>query len=82
MHSLTETQIRSSFVNASLRERKSVTLPPAVDDFDWEQIDFVGWRDPKLPLVGYVVVPTDDDVVGIMLRLGGRQPRTRPLCSF
>ncbi len=82
MHSLTETRIRSSFVNASLRERKSVTLPPDFDDFDWERLDFVGWRDPKLPMVAYVVIPTDDDVVGILLRLGGRQPRSRPLCSF
>ncbi|QHD84028.1 FBP domain-containing protein [Gordonia sp. JH63] len=82
MHSLSDSQIRSSFVNASLRERKSVTLPPDFDELDWERLDFVGWRDPKLPMVGYLVIPTDDGVVGIMLRLGGRQPRNRPLCSF
>ncbi|KSU56581.1 MULTISPECIES: FBP domain-containing protein [unclassified Gordonia (in: high G+C Gram-positive bacteria)] len=82
MHSLSDSQIRSSFVNASLRERKSVTLPPDFDELDWERLDFVGWRDPKLPMVGYLVIPADDGVVGIMLRLGGRQPRNRPLCSF
>ncbi len=82
MHALSDKQIRKSFVNASVRERNSLTLPPSFADTDWERLDFIGWRDPKLPMVGYVVVPVDDRDVGIMLRLGGRQPRTRPQCSF
>ncbi|RPA10277.1 FBP domain-containing protein [Gordonia sp. OPL2] len=82
MQSLTESQIRTSFVNATVRERKSATLPSGFDRIRWEDIDFLGWRDPKLPLAGYMVIPTDDRLVGIMLRLGGRQPRTRPQCSF
>ncbi len=82
MHALTESEIRGSFVNASVRERKSLVLPPGFKELNWERMDFVGWRDPKQPMVGYVVIPTDDDPVGIMLRLGGRQPRKRPLCSF
>ncbi|GAA3724759.1 FBP domain-containing protein [Gordonia hankookensis] len=82
MHALTESQIRKSFVNASLRERNALTLPLDFADIDWENTDYVGWRDPKLPLVGYMIVPVDDRPVGIMLRLGGRQPRTRPQCSL
>ncbi|TYQ09926.1 UNVERIFIED_ORG: treble-clef zinc-finger protein [Gordonia westfalica J30] len=82
MHALTESEIRRSFVNATVRERKSLVLPPDFKELNWERMDFVGWRDPKQPMVGYVVIPTDDEPVGIMLRLGGRQPRKRPLCSF
>ncbi|WP_454166010.1 FBP domain-containing protein [Gordonia iterans] len=82
MHAITESQIRKSFVNATLRERNSLTLPPSFPSLDFDQLDFLGWRDPKLPLVGYLVVPREDRLVGIMLRQGGRQPRTRPQCSF
>ncbi|MCH5645579.1 FBP domain-containing protein [Gordonia sp. ABSL49_1] len=82
MHALTESQIRKSFVNTTLRERNSLTLPPSFAELDWDQLDFLAWRDPKLPLIGYLVVPIDDTLVGILLRQGQRQPRTRPQCSF
>lgn len=82
MHALTESQIRKSLVNATVRERNSLTLPPGFADLDWDRLDFLGWRDPKLSLVGYLVIPTDDRIVGITLRQGGRQPRTRPQCAF
>ncbi|MEO9330229.1 FBP domain-containing protein [Gordonia aurantiaca] len=82
MHALTDAQIRASFVNATLRERKSLTLPVGFDELNWERLDFLGWRDPKQPRTGHLVIPVDDDLVGIMLRLGGRQPRNRQLCSF
>ncbi|MFW0795636.1 FBP domain-containing protein [Gordonia sp. CPCC 205515] len=82
MHALTESQIRKSFVNTTLRERNSITLSTHFADTDWDRVDFLGWRDPKLPLVGYLVVPVDDKLVGVMLRRGERQPRTRPQCSF
>ena len=82
MHALTDSDIRSSFVNASVRERKALTLPTNFDDLDWDLLDFLGWRDPKLPQVAYLVIPVDDRNVGIMLRLGGKKPRNRQLCSF
>ncbi|MAU82051.1 MAG: translation elongation factor [Gordonia sp.] len=82
MYALTESAIRSSLVNASVRERKALSLPLGYTELRWEEMDFLGWRDPKLPQVGYLVIPHDDTDVGIMLRLGGRQPRTRPQCSF
>lgn len=82
MHSLSDKQIRKSFVNTTVRERNALTLPTDFVDLHWDRLDFLGWRDPKLPMVGYAVVPVDDRDVGIMLRLGGRQPRTRPQCAF
>lgn len=82
MHALTEPQIRKSFVNTTVRERNSITLPTTFADLAWDRLDYLGWRDPKLPLVGYLVVPVEERLVGIALRLGQRQPRTRPQCSF
>lgn len=82
MDALTDKQIRNSLVNASLRERKALTLPADFADIDWEASDFLGWSDPKLSLVGYLVIPVDGDLVGIMLRVGGRQPKRRTLCAF
>lgn len=79
---LTEKRIRASFVNASLRERNSLTLPPNFADLDWDNLDFLGWRDPKLPKAGYVVVILDDEPVGIMLKQAEAKTRTRPQCSW
>ncbi|MEE3848981.1 FBP domain-containing protein [Gordonia sp. LSe1-13] len=82
MHALTEAQIRACFVNSTRRERNSLTFPIGFDAIDWEKLLFLGWRDPKLPLVGYLVTPVDDEPVGVILRLGSSQPRTRPQCSL
>ncbi len=79
---LTEQQIRSSFINASLRERKSLTLPSNFDELSWENLDFLGWRDEKLPLIGYVVTFLDGEPVGIMFRKADGKTRSRPQCSW
>ncbi len=79
---LTEQQIRSSFINASLRERKSLTLPSNFDELSWENLDFLGWRDEKLPLIGYVVTFLDGEPVGIMFRKADGKTRNRPQCSW
>src|SRR6185312_9706193 len=65
---LIEQQIRASFINASLRERKAITLPEKFGSLDWKNLEFLGWRDPKLPLVGYLVTSLGDAHVGIMFR--------------
>ncbi|WP_411732794.1 FBP domain-containing protein [Paeniglutamicibacter sp.] len=82
MLSLSEKQIRSSFINASLRERKAITLPENFDALNWDDLDFLGWRDSKLPLVGYVVTVLDDAPVGIMFRKTEGKIRKRPQCSW
>lgn len=82
MHSLTEKDIRTSFVNASQRERSSLTLPAGFDSLDWDARDFLGWRDPKLPVVGYAIGLVDDAPVGVLLRQADGRIRTRPQCSW
>ena len=81
MHALTEKDIRASFVNVSLRERNAIPMPP-LDGVDWEQLDYLGWRDEKQPLVGYIVVPVDGEPVGIMLRQAEQRTRSRAQCSW
>ncbi|MFD1713285.1 FBP domain-containing protein [Amnibacterium flavum] len=77
-----EKTIRASFVNASLRERSSVTLPPGFADTAWDRLDYLGWRDPKLPMLGYVVVELDSAATGVVLRQGEVKPRARAQCSW
>ena len=56
MRPITDAEIASSFINASRSERKNITLPADFDDLAWDRLDFLGWRDPKLQNVAYVVV--------------------------
>lgn len=83
MEALTEKQIRSSFVNCSRREAAQLTLPLDIAETRWDRLDHYGWIDRKAPLRAYVVVPLDDDVVGVALRTPestGR--RRRAVCAW
>lgn len=81
MLSLDEKTIRSSFLNVSQRERKAIPMPE-LGHIAWDDLDYLGWRDPKLAQVGYVVIPTDDGPVGILLRETDQRARTRPQCAW
>jgi hypothetical protein len=78
---LTEGALRASFVNTSVRERAALTIPD-LDGVDWSERELLGWRDQKIPGLGYVVVELDDRPVGVMLRQSDASPRTRPQCSW
>lgn len=82
MRSLTDAQIRASFINASRSERKNLTPPVGLDDLAWDRLDFLGWRDPKFPNVAYLVADVDDEFVGLLLRQTETRTRTRPQCSW
>ena len=79
---LSAAEVRASFVNTSLRERKAITLPPDFDDLAWANLDYLGWRDPKLPEIGYVVTRLGDEPTGILLRQAAGHTRSRPQCSW
>jgi hypothetical protein len=72
MQRLAAPDIRRSIVNCSRSEAASLALPKGFDELDWEKLDFLGWRDPKAPLRGYIVRGASDqpgaEVQGIMLR--------------
>ena len=82
MRPITDAQIRASFINASRSERKSLILPPDFDELAWDRLDFLGWRDPKQPSVGYLVVDFEDELVGLRLRQTETRARSRPQCSW
>ncbi|SEN92725.1 FBP domain-containing protein [Cryobacterium luteum] len=82
MKQLTAADVRASFVNTSLRERKAVTLPTKFDALVWTDLDYLGWRDPKLPNIGYVVTNLADAPTGVMLRQNDGRTRSRPQCSW
>jgi hypothetical protein len=84
MQQITAQQIRSSFINASRSEATKLNLPRDFGTLDWESLDFLGWRDGKMPLRGYLVVPGPDGLTGIMLRApeGGAKKNRSVLCEL
>jgi hypothetical protein len=82
MLSITDALVRTSFINASLRERQNISLPPNFDELPWDNLDYLGWRDRKFPGLGYVVVQLEDAPVGILLRQAEGRIRTRPQCGW
>ncbi|SOC47519.1 FBP C-terminal treble-clef zinc-finger [Blastococcus aggregatus] len=82
MHALTEQQVRRSFVNCSQGEAKGLALPKDFADLDWAGLELLGWRDPKAPLRGYLVVETADGAVGLAVRAAESRmsPQTTAMC--
>jgi len=80
MRPLTADEIRASFLNVSQRERKTLPLPD-LDAVAWDKLDYLGWRDPKQPLLGYLVADLDGSPVGILLRQA-EPPRHKAQCSW
>lgn len=77
-----ERAIRASFINASRKEAASLTLPAGFDGIDFDRLDFLGWTDPKLPRRSYVIAPSDDGHVGVLLQRAERRLVARAQCSW
>ena len=84
MQQITPQQIRSSFINASRSEAAKLNLPKEFNALEWDSLDFLGWRDHKMPLRGYLVVPGPTGLTGIMLRApeGGAKKNRSVLCEL
>ena len=82
MHALTEQQVRRSFVNCSQGEAKGLALPKDFAELDWPALELLGWRDPKAPLRGYLVVDTGEGPVGVAVRAADTRmsSRTAAMC--
>ncbi|TSE00499.1 FBP domain-containing protein [Skermania sp. ID1734] len=82
MQPLSDADIRSSFINASKGDVKRMTLPPDLAATKWDDLDFLGWTDPKVPNRSYIVAPEAESLVGIMLRstVGGRRTQMCGIC--
>ncbi len=84
MEKINVREIRSSFINATRSEVAKLNLPQNFDTLDWENLDFLGWRDPKMPLRAYLVVPGEDGLTGLLLRApeGGAKKNRSVLCEM
>jgi hypothetical protein len=78
---LDDTTIRSCFVNATRRELADLVMPN-LRGIDWDRLDYLGWRDPRLAKRAYIVVPLADGPVGIVLKQAEAAPRSRAQCSW
>ncbi|GGZ84186.1 FBP domain-containing protein [Streptomyces echinoruber] len=84
MRPLTEQDIRTSFINCSKGEAKRLPLPRDLAERPWDDLDFLGWRDPGAPERGYLVAEREGRPVGVALRVTTAQRGFlhRSLCSL
>ena len=67
MTPLTEPQIRASFVNLTKGEAKRLRIPREVLDRPWDDLEFLGWRDPQSTARGYLVAEVGGALQGVAL---------------
>ncbi|MFR9799357.1 FBP domain-containing protein [Streptomyces sp. MS06] len=84
MRPLTERDIRDSFVNCSKGEAKRLPVPRDLAGLPWDDLDFLGWRDPGAPDRSYLVAEREGGRVGVTLRFPPSQRGLlqRSLCSL
>ncbi|WP_282700671.1 FBP domain-containing protein [Streptomyces sp. CC219B] len=68
MRPLDEQDIRKSFINCSKGEAKRLSVPRDLGERPWDDLDFLGWRDPGAPDRSYLVTEREGQPVGIALR--------------
>lgn len=68
MEPLTEKAVRASFINCSKGAAGRIGVPRDLAERPWEDLDFLGWRDPGAPDRGYLVAETPDGPIGVTLR--------------
>ena len=85
MKPVTEHDIRTSFVNCSKGEAKRLDLPAKLPDRPWDDLDFLGWRDPGAPQRAYLIAELGDALIGVALRVTSGASRgftSRSMCSL
>ncbi|TDD87305.1 FBP domain-containing protein [Actinomadura rubrisoli] len=85
MKPITESDIRRSFVNCSKGEARRLDVPKDLQERPWDDLDFLGWRDPGAPERAYLVAERDGRLLGIALRAVNGTARgftARSMCSL
>ncbi|WP_433785736.1 FBP domain-containing protein [Actinomycetospora sp. CA-101289] len=83
MHALTADAVRRSMINCSKGDAQRMTLADDVVGTDLDEVEFVGWRDPRMPQRAYLVSLHEGVVTGVLLRpaAGGGRRRTA-MCAL
>ncbi|MFB7663550.1 FBP domain-containing protein [Kitasatospora sp. NPDC056138] len=68
MKPLTEQEIRAAFVNCTKGEAKRLSVPRDLADRPWDDLDFLGWRDPQAYDRAYLVTVLDGSPQALALR--------------
>ncbi|GLX00392.1 FBP domain-containing protein [Microtetraspora sp. NBRC 16547] len=68
MRPVTERDIRASFVNCTKGEAKRLAVPRDLAARPWDDLDFLGWRDPASPERAYLVAESGDGFMAVALR--------------
>jgi len=71
MKPLTEQEIRAAFVNCSKGEAKRLSVPRDLADRPWDDLDYLGWRDPQAPARACLVAELDGRPTALVLRCPG-----------
>ncbi|MFC9127949.1 FBP domain-containing protein [Streptomyces sp. NPDC057099] len=84
MKPLTEQDIRTSFINCSKGEAKRLAVPRDLGERPWDDLDFLGWRDPGAPDRSYLVTEREGRLVGVTMRFqpARRGSLQRSMCSL
>ncbi|WP_329083989.1 MULTISPECIES: FBP domain-containing protein [unclassified Streptosporangium] len=84
MRAIFEREIRASFVNCTKGEVKRLAVPRDLDALPWDDLDFLGWRDPSSPGRTYLVAEHGDRLVGVALRRASPHAghARRSMCSL
>ncbi|MDG9717310.1 FBP domain-containing protein [Streptomyces sp. DH24] len=84
MRPLTEQDVRTSFINCSKGEAKRLAVPRDLGERPWDDLDFLGWRDPGAPDRSYLVVEREERLVGVAMRFQPAQRGFlhRSMCSL
>lgn len=71
MKPLTEREIRAAFVNCTKGEAKRAFVPRDLADRPWDDLDYLGWRDPQAPGRAYLAAELDGRLKAVALRCPG-----------
>ncbi|MCF6524187.1 FBP domain-containing protein [Streptomyces sp. JJ36] len=83
MRPLTEQEIRTAFVNCSRGAAKRLSVPRDLAERPWDDLDYLGWRDPQNPARACLVTELDGRIQGLVLRCSAGAPAQarRSICS-
>ena len=71
-------------MNCTKGEAKRANVPRDLAGLPWDDLDFLGWRDPQAPERAYFAAEVDGGLVAVALRCPGPSPlrRRSNICSF